>query len=375
MIGDVVSASTEAANDSQAAVDLARQLGPIDAAAILTFLDHRRDGVGIVRELRERFPSAEVIGCTTAGEFTERSYGTRGAVAIAFSRRKVSRAASALATFDGGVVDGIRAATQRIGDQLGEDVRECDPDRHVGIVLFDGITGHEEEGNDALGQVAPFLSFVGGSAGDDLRFQQTHVYGEGTTSTNGAALLVLRMESPFAVVKTCSFTPRPGAPFRVTKADAARRVVYELDGIPIVQAYSAALSVPPEQLDSRVFAQHPLGLMIDGSPWIRTPQLVLPDGGVRFACQLLEGMHVHMMDPTDLVSDTRNAFAQAERSVGGRTSGAVLFNCAYRRVEIEERGLTRAFLDLLTFPCAGFHTYGESWLGHINHTLVGLFVG
>lgn len=375
MIGDVVSASTEAANDSQAVVDLARQLGTIDAAAILIFLDYRRDGAGIVRELRERFPSAEVIGCTTAGEFTERSYGTRGAVAVALSRRKVSQAASALATFDGGVVDGIRAATRRLGEKLGTDLRGCDPDHYVGIVLFDGMTGHEEEANDALGQVAPLLSFVGGSAGDDLRFQQTQVYGEGKTSANGAALLVLRMESRFSIVKTCSFTPRPGAPFRVTKADTARRVVYELDGTPIVQAYSAALNVSAERLDARLFAQHPVGLMIDGSPWIRSPQLVLPDGGVRFACQLLEGMQVHLMDPTDLVSDTRDAFAQAERSVGGKTSGAVLFNCAYRRVDIEERGLTRPFLDLLTFPCAGFHTYGESWLGHMNHTLVGLFVG
>jgi len=114
--------------------------------------------------------------------------------------------------------------------------------------------------------------------------------------------------------------------------------------------------------------------MIEGSPWIRTPQLILPDGGVRFACQLVEGTRVHLMDHTDLIADTRRAFENAEASLGGHASGAVLFNCAYRRVEMEERNITQPFLELLTFPCAGFHTYGESWLGHINHTLTGLVV-
>jgi hypothetical protein len=316
-----------------------------------------------------------VLGCTTAGEFTERSYGTGGAVAVAFSRRKVSRAAATLASFEGGVVEGIREATRRLGEKLGTELRACDPGRYVGIVLLEGMRGHEEEANDALGQVAPFLSFVGGSAGDDLRFEEMRVYGEGGASSNGAALVVMQMESRFSILKTCSFTPRPGAPLRVTKADVTRRVVYEIDGIPIVQAYSAALDLPAERLDGRAFAQHPLGLMIDGAPWIRTPQLVLPDGGVRFACQLLEGMQVHVMDPMDIIADTRSALDKAQRSLGGRTSGGVLFNCAYRRVEIEERNLTRSFTDLLTFPCAGFHTYGESWLGHMNHTLTGLLVG
>jgi hypothetical protein len=371
---DVVTAATEMARDSEAIADLARQLEGVDANALVTFFDHRRDGAAIVGGLRERFPSAEVIGCTTDGEFTERSYGSGGAVAVALSRHKVSRAAGALVSFDGGVVEGMRAAAQRIGEKLGEDIRQCDPDRYVGIVLFEGMKGKEEEANDALGRVAPFLSFVGGSAGDGLRFVETRVHAEGGESTNGAALLVLRMESHFSIVKTCSFTLREGASFQVTRADAAQRIVYELDGRPIVDAYSAALGVAEERLEGSLFSSHPLGLMIEGAPWIRTPQQVLPGGGIRFACQLVEGMRVHVMDPTDLVEDTRRAFAQAERSVGGRASGAILFNCAYRRVEIEQRRLTGAFRKLLTFPTAGFHTYGESWLGHMNHTLTGLLI-
>jgi hypothetical protein len=372
---DVVSASTQRASDSDAVADLAGQLEGVDASAVLLFMGHLRDGAAIVRGLHERFPSAEVVGCTTAGEFTERSYGVGGAVAIALSRRKASRAVGALARFDGGVLKGVRAATDRISERLGKNLRECDPARYVGLVLLEGIRQKEEEANDALGQVAPFLSFVGGSAADEYCFEETRVYGDGGVSTDGAALLVLEMESPFSVLKTSSFRTRAGASFRVTKADPSRRTVYELDGKPIVDAYAGALGVPSQELGRSLFAVHPLGLMIEGAAWIRSPQAVEPDGGIRFACQLLEGMQVHIMDPTDLIDDTRRAFAEGERSLKGPVAGAILFNCVHRRIDLEERKLTHAFMELLRFPTAGFHTYGESWLGHMNHTLTGLLIG
>jgi hypothetical protein len=375
MARDVVSASTERGSDSDAVADLAGQLEGVDASALLLFMGHRRDGGAIVSGLRERFPSAEVVGCTTAGEFTERSYSLGGAVAIALSRRKASRAVGALARFDGGVLEGVRAATDRISERLGKDLRECDPARYVGLVLLEGIRQKEEEANDALGRAAPFLSFVGGSAGDEYCFEQTRVYADGGMSTDGAALLVLEMESPFSVLKTSSFRARTDASYVVTKADPSRRTVYELDGKPIVDAYAGALGVPPRQLGRSLFAEHPLGLMIDGAPWIRSPQVVESDGGIRFACQLLEGMQVHIMDPTDLIADTRRAFEEGERSLKRPVAGAILFNCVHRRTELEERKLTHAFLELLRFPTAGFHTYGESWLGHMNHTLTGLLVG
>ena len=375
MANDVISACTDLANDADAAADLARQLEGVDASAVVAFVAHQRDGAAIVRGLERRFPAAEVVACTTAGEFTERSYGVGGVVAIALSRGKAPHAASAVARFDGGVLEGVRAAARRLSQKLGKDLRDCDPARYVGLVLLEGIHRKEEEANSALGQVAPFLSFIGGSAGDDFRFEETRVYGDGNMSADGAALLVLDMESRFSLVKTTSFRPRADAMFRVTRADPAQRVVYELDGKPVVDEYSRALGVSPERLGRSDFARHPLGLMIDGAPWIRSPSKILPDGGLRFACQLVEGMEIHVMEPTDLIEDTRKAFADGERALGGPIAGSVLFNCVHRRLEIEDRRLSGAFVSLLPRQTAGFHTYGESWLGHMNHTLTGLLIG
>jgi hypothetical protein len=41
------------------------------------------------------------------------------------------------------------------------------------IVLIDGLHGDEEVVNERLGNAAPLLNVVGGSAADDLAFQRT----------------------------------------------------------------------------------------------------------------------------------------------------------------------------------------------------------
>jgi hypothetical protein len=122
--------------------------------------------------------------------------------------------------------------------------------------------------------------------------------------------------------------------------------------------------------------EHPVGLIIDGQPWIRSPQAVTPEGGITFYAQILPGMEVEVMRATDLVAETRDAVARARASLDGHASGAVMFNCILRRLEIDAKGLDARYLDAFGgLPLAGFHTYGESWIGHINQTLTGVVFG
>lgn len=219
------------------------------------------------------------------------------------------------------------------------------------------------------------MSFVGGSAGDDLAFTGTRVFCGDRHSDRGAALLVLEVTAPFRVIKTCSFVPA-GRAMTVTHADLAERIVWELDGRPATEVYAEAVGCPPEQLGAEVFMSHPVGLMIDGKPWIRSPQQVVAGKGIKFYCQILPQMRVELMRSTDLVGDTRSDLRQAYNSLGGQVSGTVAFNCILRRLEIDQNGLHQDFADAFDgVPTAGFHTYGESWLGHINQTLTAVLFG
>lgn len=359
--------------------DAARELiggfGDVDAGAVLFFCSPELDGMRIAQELRAAFPRVPVLGCTTAGEFTERVMGTGGVSAVALPVGVLRRAAASLADLRPGVDQGVLAAVGHIERQLGVDLRNADPTRYIGFVLIDGLHGDEERVNEVLGNVAPLMSFVGGSAGDDLRFQQTRVFCGNVSADHGLALLVVDAAVPFSVVKSCSFEPS-GHRFVITDADVGQRIVWEFDGRPAAQMYADALGCTVAQLPDQGFLEHPFGLMIDGEPWIRSPQRVIDDRGIKFYCQILPGMEVDLMDATDLIGDTRTALARAVADLGGEVAGAVMFNCILRRQEIDALGLHQPFLEVLGgMRVAGFHTYGESWLGHINQTLTAVLFG
>ena len=82
------------------------------------------------------------------------------------------------------------------------------------------------------------------------------------------------------------------------------------------------------------------------------------------------------MRQTDLIADTRRDLRRAQDTLGTPIRSALVFNCVYRRMEMDAAGLHDQHRALYTgMSAAGFHTYGESYLGHVNQTAVMLLVG
>ena len=372
----LISAHTAATDVASVVTDLASQLSVSDDPSfIVVFCGHDLDGTAVAAGLVGHLPTARVVSCSSAGEFTERAHSRGGAAAVAFPRSVAATVATALVDVSGGVSEGVSSAVEALESQLGASLRGLDPNRHVGLVLIDGLAGHEEEINQALGRAAPFLSFVGGSAGDDLRFERTWVATDWAGPSQGAVLAVLELTTPFTVLKTCSFEPSARS-YTVTKADLASRTVHQLDGRPVLEVYAEAVGGSPAELGTSVFMAHPFGVMIDGLSWIRSPQQITSDGGLKFYCRLPEGTRIHLMDPTDLVADTASALSQAREQLNGHIGGGLLFNCILRRLELDATNRHDEFLRVFDgIPLAGLHTYGESWLGHINQTCTGLLIG
>jgi hypothetical protein len=360
---DVVASVTAALRDG-----LAGQ----PAAVVLFFASSTYEPSDLAGPLTANFPGAAVLGCSTAGEFTDAVTGVGGVSAVALPVSIIARSAAELVRLSVDPAGAMAEAVRAIEAKLGTGLRTLDPSRHVGVVLIDGIHGAEEAVNEALGNAAPLLDVVGGSAGDDLAFKDTWVSVGEVVSHCGAALVVCETTGPFTVLKTCTFEPT-GKKLRVTKADVAARIVYEFDGRPATDAYAAAIGCAAGDLNNTAFMQHPVGLMVDGAPFIRSPQQVMVDGSIKFYCQILEGMEVDVMESGDIISETSAALAASVDALGGELSGGVLFNCILRRLELDAKDETQAFVDTFKgVPLAGFHTYGESWIGHMNQTLTGV---
>lgn len=366
------SALSDHADAEGAARELIAQFGDADPRAVLFFCSAGHDGAALGAALAARYPDAVVAGCTTAGEFVEGRGRSGGAAAMALGPDTVSRAAAVLARFgDGGPEAAIQRAAGRLGDELGMELKDADPARYAGVVLVDGNRGRGDATNHALAMAAPQMVFVGGSAADDWKFAESRVFVGGDATDDGAALLLLDMNVPFTVVKSCSFEPHTEA-FTVTRADEPSRVVHELNGRPAAEVYSEIVGVPVGELGLDTFMKHPLGMVLDGEAFIRSPNAATPGGALQFQARVDQGMELHIMRGTDLIGETRSAIGEARERLGGQVGGALSFNCGLRLLEMNAKNLHQEFLESFDFPMAGFHTFGESYLVQLNHTYTGL---
>ena len=241
---------------------------------------------------------------------------------------------------------------------------ELDPAKYVGIVLTDGLSGKEEMIIDRIGDLTN-VNFVGGSAGDDLKFEATHVYANGKSYTNAAVLVMIEPTNTFTFVKTQSFCPLPQK-LVVTKANEATREVLEFNNKPSAVAYAEALGTTVADASSR-FMHNPVGLVFEGEPFVRSPQQIKGDSMI-FYCSVVEGMELSLLESTDIIADTKKAIEAARQELGG-ISGIINFNCILRTLELGQKGLSDAYGELFSSdPTIGFSTYGEQFIGHVNQT-------
>ncbi|NUP13578.1 MAG: hypothetical protein HOW73_46680 [Polyangiaceae bacterium] len=380
MARDVVCAHSGQVATADALAELRPQLSDIDAVAIVFFCSSDHDGIAIERALKSWAPKAEIIGCTTAGEFTHLAYTQGGVSVFALSGAKVKRCAATMATYGAGVVveTAVHEAANAIATKLQVDLRELDPDHWVGVVMNDGLNNNEEEVNTVLGHVAPLLSFVGGSAGDNfggkpITIKETKVFHDGREASNGSVFLLMELAVPYVILKTSSYAPTDK---RMRIGRVTGRIVHEIDGKPAAVGYAEKVGVKPEELNNMVFAANPLGIMINGEPWVRSAVAVMPNQELMFGCRVREGADLQLLRSTDLIHDTNDALLKSVRELGKTPSCGLLFNCVHRLMTIHGLGLEGPFRESIgAFPVAGFNSYGENWLAFMNATLIGLLIG
>jgi hypothetical protein len=185
--------------------------------------------------------------------------------------------------------------------------------------------------------------------------------------------MLLELTHPFRISKACHFEPTE-THFRVTRAEGRR--LLELDGRPAADVYAEYIGCAPDALSFDNLFPNPAGLVIDGKAWVR--QVVPPvqdRGAITLGCAVAEGAELYFLKPRlGLVGHLRQEIVLARAELG-QIRGALLFDCALRRLELEATHMKDAYARLIEFPAAGFHTHGESWLGHMHQTLTAIYFG
>lgn len=353
-----------------AVADIARQMELFEAEMVLFFASTKYVPDSVSKKMQDAFPMAQVFGCSTAGEITSGAMLNDSIVAMAWDGQALKDAKIEVVG-NLGDENSVRAAFSSFENYFKVSMAEMDPGEYVGIILVDGLSGVEEGLMETIGDLTN-VTFIGGSAGDDLKFAGTHLYAHGKSHSDSAVLALLKPGIGFTFIKTQSFRDL-GKNLEVTKANEEKREVLEFNNMPAAAAYAELLGVPPEEAPKH-FMHNPIGLVIDDEPYVRSPQQISGQA-MRFYCGVKEGMELSILESTDIIGDTREALEQAREELGS-ISGIVNFNCILRTLELKQKNLAGEYGKLFApYQTVGFSTYGEQYIGHINQTATMLVFG
>ena len=313
---------------------------------------------------------APVIACTTAGQI-----GPAG-----FEVGDVTAAA----VFDGlDVQTFLIPSLANLGSSvatMAAEVNACGvlqtPDVEIfGVLLVDGLAGAEERLMAELHAALPQLLVVGGSAGDDLKFARTLVFHDGKFISGAAVLHIFTTRHRVTALKVQHHVPTEHR-MVITSATPSKRTVHEMNGVPAVEAYAAAIGVPVDHLTDAVIAQHPLILRIGNEHYIRSVRAVRADGSLELFCAIEPGLVLRLGTSTGILSTLEAAFSQATEEVG-TCELALGFDCILRRLEIQRENLTEPVGKFFASQkVIGFSTFGEQCNAlHANQTFTGFMIG
>ncbi|MGB3225315.1 MAG: FIST N-terminal domain-containing protein [Desulforhopalus sp.] len=352
---------------NEAVYDLATQIKQQETQLSLAFFSDEYDPQQLGPALKKYLPGT-VIGCTTAGQISEKGFQRGGISGASFSSKELTAIPY--------LIHPLSTQTERIS-KIAQDVKKrlsLPGMQAFGFLLVDGLSMKEEVLISALYMALGNVQIVGGSAGDNLKFKQTFVYYDGKLLHDAAVLTVFFTTLPFQVFKHQHFLPS-STRLVVTDADPHNRLVKEINGEPAAQAYAQLIGTSIEQLNSTIFSQHPLMLRIGDEYYVRSISNIEPGGSLKFFCAIDTGVVLTIGRGDSALESLSRDLRRIQQEMGDR---AIIIgcDCILRRLEMEVQGIDDSIGKLLAaHNIIGLSTYGEQINSvHVNQTFTGVAI-
>lgn len=359
----------------QAIQQLVAELLEPDTELVILFCSTNYDRAILATEIKRRFAGVNVIGCTTAGEIGAKGFTQDSMVGISFSGDVFTAKSCLIDNLQQFKMrDGHIAAKQLLQD-LQNEVMHLSPGNCFGFLLIDGLSVREEPVTYAVQSEIGHIAMIGGSAGDNMLFRNTHVFFNGDFHVDSAILLLLHTTLPFKIFKTQHFEPTSER-LVVTLADVRQRIVHEINGLPAAAEYARLIGVPLAALGSQHFAAAPVVVNIDDNYYVRSIRCVNDDGSLTFYCAIEEGLVLRVAKTVDPIESLNKSFAEVRAEIGPPLL-TLACDCVLRKFELMQRGIgAQAEQILLENKVVGFNTYGEQFRGvHVNQTFAAIAIG
>lgn len=309
-----------------------------------------------------------VFGCTTAGQITGDGYETDALLLVAFPKAHFRCASVLFHPLKPISIPDIAAVAERHAAQF----RHTASWNRLALILADGVTKQEDLLVSTLEMVLGDLPVFGGSAADGLAFRETHVLHGGQFHRNAALLLLLETDLNYEGLEFDHFLPTD-TQLVITDADPEERLVFEINGAPAAQEYARLVGCSVDDLCPRIFAENPLLVQHGKRHYVRAISDASDNQALSFLAAIDDGLIMTLGRGKAVVETLETGLDVCDKS-GDAPDFILGFDCVLRRLEIEEKQLSRPVSDVLqNRRVFGFNTYGEQHCGvHMNQTFVGV---
>ena len=303
-----------------------------------------------------------IAGSSSAGEFTHASSG-EGQVSALAIRSSAMRFSVGL----GRNLSHDPVAAARAVASTFKGITNPPMPYRAALVMTDALAGHADAVVEELTVATRGnYRFFGGGAGDDGRFQKTHVFAGTEAVTNAVVSLEMLSMQPVGVGVSHGWVPA-GDGLRVTEVEGTRLV--SLNGTPAIDAIEDHARATGQHFDRAnplpFFLHNILGIESNGDYRLRVPLAVNEDGSLQCAAEIPHGSIVHVMKTTaeSAVLAAEQATRAALSALNGLRPGAALvFDCVATRLRLGHafNDELKACADLLA-PAGfvGCNTYGQ----------------
>ncbi|MGE7982712.1 FIST signal transduction protein [Solibacillus sp. NPDC093137] len=320
----------------------------------------------------QQYPNAQIVGVTTTGEIGPQGFSEFSISAQSYAE-EFGKVEAVLMTdivkypiFDR---QKLVHAAKKVGIQVNAKAVEKEG---LAFVFPVGLQAGEEKMLSVVNSIFTEDRFpiFGGTAGDDAKFEKTYVSVNGETSSIGGAVIFIKPNVDFYIYKENTFKST-GKKVKITKANAEKRIVYEMDGRPAAEVYANAIGVKRTELEKH-WSLYPLGRKFNQDFYNASPFKVLANGATEFYCQVYEGAILEVLEPKDAVMEMEKTIRQFTEHFT-ELNGVLTCNCILRKLQFQDEKLFPKLneqLKQLPHLC-GFSSYGEQLnKSQLNQTML-----
>jgi hypothetical protein len=344
------------------AKDALKKLGQDKCDQVIVFSSVKYNLKELIKGIRSVTGDAQLIGCSSSGEITNQGMHTGSVVVMCIKTD---------AKIHTGYCGGIRENSYKAGKDLSNNILKDLPAPVRGTMLINpeglGVTMSSFV-QSVFDTAGAGITLVGGSAGDELKFESTYQFWNDAVLTNSVTGIFFPPEISIGIGIQHGWSAA-GDLMVVTKSEG--NIIYELDNQPALDVFLKGINASTDNVTqeylTEVSESYSIGISdISGNYEVRHIYAPTPNKGIVCFGEIpQESIACIMKGSTEtLIEAAEQAAREAlSKHKNKKVQAAIVFDCAARAMVLKEN--TNKEIQSIQkvlgqdVPIFGFYTYGE----------------